>query len=50
MAKRSKQALAELDAALDQLGGGAAPVPRPRRRAVKSSKKAGKKAVGKKKR
>jgi len=50
MAKRSKQALAELDAALDQLGGGAPPVPRPRRRRVKASKKAVKKAAGRKKR
>jgi len=31
MAKRSKQALSELDAAIDQLGGGAPPIKRPRR-------------------
>jgi hypothetical protein len=36
MAKMSKKSLSEFDAALDQLGGGVAPIPRPskRRRAV----------------
>jgi hypothetical protein len=32
MAKRSKQDLSELDAAIDQLGGGVAPIARPRAR------------------
>jgi hypothetical protein len=31
MAKRSKKNLAEFDAAIDQLGGGVAPISRPRR-------------------
>jgi hypothetical protein len=51
MAKLSKKALSEFDAALDQLGGGAPPVPRPARRtrrAVKPRKVAKPKARAKK--
>jgi hypothetical protein len=44
MAKMSKKSLAEFDAALDQLGGGAAPIRRPskRPRTVSKPRPAGK--------
>ncbi len=51
MAKLSKKALAEFDAALDQLGGGAAPVippVKPGRSAVRARKKATKPAAKRK--
>jgi hypothetical protein len=38
MAKLSKKSLAEFDAAVDQLGGGAPPLPRPSKRSQAAAK------------
>jgi hypothetical protein len=52
MAKKlTKKALSELDLAIDQLGGGALPISRPKRKRVTKKRKAAKKKApaGKKK-